>query len=272
MKQKYYLSAQALAISIFSFSQIGVNTNNPTKTLDVNGEARVRTLPQGNATDELLVADSQGNVRKVSRNSLENGGSYSGGFNSTILGYEPQPIANKVVPQTAPGGARVTELGCKQYPTNGHYYCAYQLSRGINWFNAFDFGRNLGGYIVTLTSHAETDWVYSEILSGYNLTNNIWIGYNKIAEPGNVNRFRWITGEEFRINWGTNPSTAQHRFFPGEPNNFQGIEGSTHIIGAGGNCSRRWNDTDGNRLTSSASCDIISSNEVFNRLIIEFNE
>ena len=276
MKQKYYLSVQALAVSIFSFGQIGINTNNPTKTLDVNGEARVRTLPQGNATDELLVADSNGNVRKVPRSSLESGESYSsGGFNSTILGYEPQPIGNKVVPATAPGGARVTELGCKQYPTNGHHYCAYQLSAGINWFNAFDFGRNLGGYLVTLTSHAETDWVYREFLTAYNITNNVWIGYNKIAEPGNENRFRWITGEEFKINWGTNPSTAEHRFNTGEPNNYQGNEGSTHIIGVGGNCARLWNDTNGNNITAAAGCasgSVSVANQVVNRLIIEFNE
>ncbi|GGE94865.1 Lectin C-type domain-containing protein [Chishuiella changwenlii] len=272
MKQKHYLSAQALVVSIFSFSQIGINTNDPTKTLDINGELRVRTLPQGDDIDYVLVADASGNIKKVSRNSLENGESYSGGFNSTILGYEPQPVANKVVPPTAPGGTTVTELGCKQYSGNGHHYCAYELSGGISWFNAFNFARNLGGYLVTLTSHAETDWVYSEILSGYNLTNNIWIGYNKIAEPGNENRFRWITGEEFRINWGTSPSTAEHRFYPGEPNNHNGIEGSTHIIGVGGDCARRWNDTNGSNLTSSAPCVITSVNKVFNKLIIEFNE
>lgn len=272
MKKKYYLSAQALAVSIFSFSQIGINTNDPTKTLDVNGEARVRTLPIGNATDELLVADSNGNVKKISRNSLANS---KGGFNSTILGYEPQPIANKVVPSTAPGGATVTELGCKRYPTNGHHYCAYELSTGINWFNAFDFGRNLGGYLVTLTNNAETDWVYEEFLTAYNITNSVWIGYNKIAEPGNENRFRWITGEEFKINWGTNPSTAEHRFKVGEPNNSQGNEGSTHIIGAGGNCARLWNDTNGNNITATATCTsgrVSAANQVVNRLIIEFNE
>ncbi|GGE94871.1 Lectin C-type domain-containing protein [Chishuiella changwenlii] len=276
MKQKYYLSAQVLAVSVFSFGQIGINTNDPTKTLDVNGEVRVRTLPSGNVIDEVLVADTNGNIRKIPRNSFEGEGAYSkGGFNSTILGYEPQPVANKVVPPTAPGGASVTELGCKQYSQNGHHYCVYDLSTGINWYNAFNFAKNLGGYLVTLTSHAETDWVYSEILSGYNLSNNIWIGYNKITEPGNTNRFRWITGEEFRINWGTNPATAEHRFDAGEPNNYNGNEGSTHIIGAGGSCARSWNDTDGNNTSAAAGCttgSITAANKIINKLIIEFNE
>lgn len=274
MKHKCYLSVSLLTFSIFNFGQIGINTENPTKTLDVNGEARVRTLPEGNVIDDILVADTNGNLRKVSRNSFRGGNESSngGGFSSTILGYEPQPIANKVVPSTAPGGATVTELGCKQNPTNGHHYCAYQLSTGINWFNAFTFGKNLGGYLVTLTSNAERTWVYREILTGYNITNNVWLGYNKIAEPGNPSKFRWITGEEFKVNWATNPATTESNFSVGEPNNLTGDEGSAHIIGAGGTCARFWNDVNGNITTGTALCPIAPSNQSFNRLIIEFNE
>ena len=269
--KKYYILIP-LAFSIFTLAQVGINTDEPTKTLDINGELRVRTLPSGDIIDEILVSDTNGNVRKVSRNSFGTGGAGTdGSFNSTILGYEPQPIANKVVPATAPGGATVTELGCKQYPTNGHYYCAYQLSSGVNWFNSFEFAKSLGGYLVTLTNVDETDWVYSEMLTDYSLNSNIWIGYNKIAEPGNANRFRWITGEEFKINWSTNPSTAEHRFVAGEPNNSNGNEGSTHIIGAGGSCNRGWNDSNGTLTSASATCTPAVANRPLNKLIIEFN-
>jgi hypothetical protein len=270
MKKNYIFIP--LAFSIFTTAQVGINTNNPTQALDINGELRVRTLPSGDVIDEVLVSDSDGNVRKVPRNSFETGGAITdGSFNSTILGYEPQPIANKVVPATAPGGATVTELGCKQYPTNGHYYCAYQLSSGVNWFNSFEFAKSLGGYLVTLTNVDETDWVYSEMLTDYSLNSNIWIGYNKIAEPGNANRFRWITGEEYKINWATNPSRAENRFLSGEPNNQGGNEGSTHIIGVGGTCNRGWNDIAGASITANPSCTPAAANRPFIRLIVEFN-
>lgn len=275
MKKKNF--AILFVISTSAFAQVGINTNDPSKTLDVNGEVRVRTLPAGGTIDNILVADTSGNLRIVPRSSFgggTGGNNNDDGFNSTILGYEPQPIANKVVPPTAPGGTTVTELGCNQYPTNGHYYCAYQLSGGITWFNAFSFAKQIGGYLVTLTNTAETNWVYQEILTGYNITNNVWIGYNKITEPGNSNRFRWITGEEFKINWATNPATAENRFNTGEPNNSNGTEGSTHIIGVGGNCARSWNDTNGSSTSAAAGCStgsVSAANQVLNRLIIEFN-
>ncbi|MBC5834698.1 hypothetical protein G6N05_09525 [Flavobacterium sp. F372] len=42
-------------------SQVGINTTAPTKTLDVNGEVRIRTLPVTNASTSLTV-DASGNV------------------------------------------------------------------------------------------------------------------------------------------------------------------------------------------------------------------
>lgn len=44
---------------------VGINTNAPTAQLDVNGDLRVRNIPAGVSTDELLVANSTGNVRKL---------------------------------------------------------------------------------------------------------------------------------------------------------------------------------------------------------------
>jgi hypothetical protein len=92
---------------------------------------------------------------------------------------------------------------------NNHTYCAYQISQPINWFNAFSFGKQMGGYLVTMTNDAERIWVNTNIVAsgtGYNLANNIWIGFNKIKRPGNPDQLQWITGEEFKINWSTNPA------------------------------------------------------------------
>ena len=44
---------------------VGIGTVAPTKTLDVNGQARIRNLPVGVATDEIITANSNGDLRKL---------------------------------------------------------------------------------------------------------------------------------------------------------------------------------------------------------------
>ena len=255
-----------LLLTIFPMAlsaQVGINTLQPTKSLDINGELRIRTLNPGAETDGILSADTDGNVRKISRDEFNGGG--TSGFNSTILGYDPQPVANRQQPPGAvPGGGTATELGCKKWSGNNHTYCAYQISQSINWFNAFNFGKQMGGYLVTMPSDAERIWVNTNIVNsgtGYDLANNVWIGFNKIRRPGNPDQLQWITGEEFKINWSTNPATTENWFATGEPNNAGGAEGATHILPGG---ERRWNDLAGT-VTSSNS-------RSMNQLIIEFNE
>lgn len=247
-----------------AYGQIGINISQPTKTLDINGELRIRTLNQGADTDNILSADIDGNIRKISRAELSG---KSSGYSSTILGYEPQPADNRPQPPVDPASGSATELGCKKWSGNNHIYCAYQLSQPVNWFNAFIFGKQMGGYLVTMPSDAERIWVNTNIIAsgtGYNLSNNIWIGFNKIQRPGNPDQLQWITGEEFRINWYTNPATTENWFAPGEPNNTQGNEGATHIFASSKNAERKWNDVNG---ASTANSDMS-----MDQLIIEFNE
>lgn len=189
------------------------------------------------------------------------------GFNETILGYTPVKSTERATVTTAPNGATVTLLGCKTNPSNGHVYCAYQLSEGTNFYDTFTLAKQIGGYLVTMTNHNERIWVNTEIVdnvTGYNLTNNIWVGYNKVAEPGNQVGFRWITDEQWKIDWTTFPNaTPENWFNTGEPNNQFGVEGSCHIFSSLVNPSRRWNDLNGS-LTN-------QSGIPFNHVIIEFN-
>lgn len=189
------------------------------------------------------------------------------GFNESILGYTPVKASDRATITTAPGGATVTLLGCKTNPANGHVYCAYQLSAGTNFYNTFNLAKQVGGYLVTITNHDERIWVNTNIVSsgtGYNLNSNIWIGYNKVAEPGNVVEFRWITDEQWKIDWTTSPtSTPENWFNLGEPNNLGGTEGSCHIYG--NSPTKYWNDLDG-ALTQDGG------GTQFRHVIIEFNE
>ncbi len=194
----------------------------------------------------------------------------SAGFSTSILGYVPVKTSQRAVPATF-GGVSVTERGCKKWSgtgANGHTYCAYQLGGAKNFYDTFTFAKQVGGYISTITSNAERTFIYNNLLSnttGYSLNNSIWIGYNKVAYPGNSNEFTWITGEDWTIDWTTSPnSTPQNFFATGEPNNSGGTEGSCHIFPTSANSSRQWNDLTGT-LT-------VSGGVGFDQVILEFNE
>lgn len=44
------------------YSQVGINTTEPTATLDVNGTIRVRSIPSSTADGKILVIDDSGNI------------------------------------------------------------------------------------------------------------------------------------------------------------------------------------------------------------------
>ncbi|MEM8901446.1 MAG: tail fiber domain-containing protein [Bacteroidota bacterium] len=50
----------------YLMGNVGIGTNYPTQTLDVNGLTRIRLLPGGSTTDSLVTADENGNLRKMS--------------------------------------------------------------------------------------------------------------------------------------------------------------------------------------------------------------
>ena len=55
---------------VTSSGRVGINTNSPTATLDINGQARVRDLPIDNNQNEVLVADANGNLRLRDANTI----------------------------------------------------------------------------------------------------------------------------------------------------------------------------------------------------------
>lgn len=55
---------------VLANGNFGIGTTGPSALLDVNGDARIRTLTAGTATDEVVVANTAGLLRKVPRSSL----------------------------------------------------------------------------------------------------------------------------------------------------------------------------------------------------------
>jgi C1q domain len=74
MKKKLLIILFILPISILA--QVGIETTSPTKTLDVNGEMRVRitstNLNDPAAKDSILVVDNLGNINRTSSKKVVN--------------------------------------------------------------------------------------------------------------------------------------------------------------------------------------------------------
>jgi len=87
-----------------------------------------------------------------------------------------------------------------------HYY--QRIDTLMNWFEAKAYSESLGGYLATLTSQDENDFVYQNFdIDG--IQNGVWLGGTDEALEGN---WEWITGEDWvYTNWNA-----------GEPNNTNG--------------------------------------------------
>lgn len=73
MKALFLLILAFLITELVYAQNTGINTINPTAKLDVNGDLRIRTLPAGTATtDQVLVVDASGNIKKVALCDLQN--------------------------------------------------------------------------------------------------------------------------------------------------------------------------------------------------------
>jgi hypothetical protein len=134
----------------------------------------------------------------------------------------------------------------KQWPVNGHYYKAVSVPNGISWENAKIAAINEGGYLVTITSKEENDFVFS-LISDPNfwsprmpITDKYfgpWLGgYQSKGSKEPDGGWVWVTGEAFSYtNW-----------CQGEPNNELGREKYLHFFcytaGSQGAKVGTWND------------------------------
>jgi hypothetical protein len=102
---------------------------------------------------------------------------------------------------------------------NGHSY--YRSTGTAFWLNAKANCEAMGGYLVTVTSAAENNFIFGLWPSG-------WIG---LTDEVNEGVWRWVTGETYSYtSWN-----------PGEPNN-AGNEDYVQFVGSG-----RWNDLPNNQ-------------------------
>lgn len=204
-------------------------------------------------------------------------------FDASVLGYVPTGKATTAPADTIIGSTRFIKRHVATNPDNGHGYVLYTARNtgntanlSLNWFNTFNFGKAINGYLLTMTNTAEVNFINTNFLNNsavsLNAVNsvlsfsssNIWLGFAKIVEPGNPVRLGWITGERSKVNWSVDPAATEANFATNEPNNNLGNEGYVHIWSTADRPARTWNDILGSVTTTT------SSN--FVHIIVEFNE
>ncbi len=81
MRKKTKFGVVMLLLNLIIYAQVGIGIDTPTSTLDINGDLRIRTLPEKTNTlnfDDLVV-DGNGNVSTITKSSSTSfGGVVSG--------------------------------------------------------------------------------------------------------------------------------------------------------------------------------------------------
>ena len=133
-------------------------------------------------------------------------------YGSNALGISGVPVY--LYSRTTPAITGFTS----QQNYNGHSY--YRSTGSAFWTDARTACANMGGYLVTVTSAAENNFLFNLWPSG-------WIGLTDEVSEG---IWRWVTGEAYSYtSWN-----------PGEPNN-AGNEDYIQFVGGG-----KWNDLPNN--------------------------
>lgn len=187
-------------------------------------------------------------------------------IDKNVLGYNPTGVGSSSPATITVSGSNATKTVCKKWELsdngNGHTYCAYTLTNGKTFSDVYNAAKAAGGYMVTLTSAGEWNFVKSNIIDASSLNNPIWIGYTALKTPGNSYAYRWITNETWRNNWG-NAATSQSFFAANNP--VAAASGLCSIIsGKTYDADRKWYGTTCNS-TAFQSASI-------NTIIIEFNQ
>ena len=98
---------------------------------------------------------------------------------------------------------------------NNHWYQRFDSSMG--WYAAKAFCEKRGGYLATITTQAENEFVWTNLASKSPYNGGTWLGAtnDKTSTAATSGAYQWITGEKWVYsNWNT-----------GEPSNYADITG-----------------------------------------------
>ena len=124
----------------------------------------------------------------------------------------------------APSILNADHIGPIKFSGNGHYY---ELIEDLSWEDSRDKALSLGGYLATITSQEEADFIYDKFGHIW----NIWIGgYQPSGTTEPNSGWEWVTGEPWIwTNWDA-----------GEPSDFGDDEDVLELV-----WGDKWNDNSG---------------------------
>lgn len=127
----------------------------------------------------------------------------------------------------------------------GHSYKYYHnYNNQVTWTEARDLCEQLGGYLVTITSEGENDFVYSICKPG----RHTWIGLSDTKKKG---KYKWVTGE--RTDYRKFSKYVDH-----------GSGGQERYMGFWEypTCQKKWNDFKNNHPNMAFVCEWDNKNPV----------
>lgn len=212
---------------------------------------------------------------------------YNTGFNSSILGYVPEAVSVSPALLSAVNlaGTTLTNIEkkkCVQWSIanggNDHWYCLYESSNtdGLRWTEAFEASRLTKGYLPTILSQREMDFINTNLRNDSSIVGNddsIWIGYHQSnktsidydSDPAEY-FYTWITGERSSMNWLQTPNTTAYHFFDsGEPT--EGSQNATAILPKSLSPEGKWYDQENDAFSGTG----IYSRINYRKIIVEYN-
>jgi len=223
---------------------VGANITHNALTFGASGWLKTRVLiqPYGSLSLEVQTSTAGGNG-DININLSGNGSeciSNTPNPESRVTLSCPDDIrtvatlgeSGKVINWNVPVGTTTCQIGtgntCASTTLSGFEYLGeYNGSRyfcsernDYTWTQARDKAAQAGGYLASVCSAAENEFLRSGLLA-----HEAWIGFSDVASEGN---FKWESGENCGYNnWRT-----------GEPNNYGGNEDFTRLIKSSG----EWTD------------------------------
>lgn len=135
-----------------------------------------------------------------------------------------------------------------QWAGNSHYYNVVLAPKGgITWQDAAAAAQAMGGYLATVHSDAENDYIFSLIqdeqywapADDYGNREGPWLGGRR--SEVDYWQWAWVTGEAWTYSYWSG----------GEPNNSGGVEDRAIYFGPGNSFNKVWNDVSHDYLARS---------------------
>lgn len=210
MTTKTTLYTLLLLSTSFLNAQVGINTEVPTRMLDLNGDLRVTVLAdKTNTTDytEILSANSNNDVDKISKPAI---------IEDATKQIE---IVKSIYNATASDNTRIAECGKLSFRINAskiEMKLLYQPTTPITLtYGGKRWGQTTNNYTYNnlSTSYSTTDWnTYKQIDPTFTLSQGAYLNYHFIV-PGDGDLYRLTAAQLKNSTTNSNYSLICERFY-----------------------------------------------------------